>query len=432
MRKNYQKYGVTPTKEAATPPRATTKDSKLYQRMGRSGENDTNALEWIRSWKQFKMGEYPPELLVSLKDFVRVKYDLPKLIKDFKYESEVSTSKDSWTPTVTERAELSELDGDEKIWRERELFASWQKIQYQHNAEIKNSNDIKKAQKDEMVKKGELRAQVIGRLMGAILADMNADSRKEVEQWTREPTEDILLVGDEQRDWIADNMDEAHAKGDWLFIFEAVEKTHLLKAMPKEDTAIQGRRDSLIAMLGNIIHVSGSYERWVERFEDQKTICETAGCEISDAKLRNLFMDGLNKKIFESILKQWKLTVGRPAFAETYEGLKAEIRMEYNAICADPERARVVAEVMFARNGKGDGRAEISLESKESDSPVSQAKKSGPADDRECWICDKKGHLMKDCWYYDSSTTKDQMRELAAVKIAETKDKKKKQKDENE
>ena len=79
MKKNYQKYGVSPTKDAATPPRATIKDGKLYQRMGRSGENETNALEWIRSWKQFKMGEYPPELLVSLKDFVRVKYDLSKL-----------------------------------------------------------------------------------------------------------------------------------------------------------------------------------------------------------------------------------------------------------------------------------------------------------------------------------------------------------------
>ena len=80
-------------KDAATPPRATTKDGKLYQRMGRSGENETNALEWIRSWKQFKMGEYPPELLVSLKDFVRVQYDLSKLLRDLNYESEVSTSR---------------------------------------------------------------------------------------------------------------------------------------------------------------------------------------------------------------------------------------------------------------------------------------------------------------------------------------------------
>jgi hypothetical protein len=254
MRKNYQKYGVSPTKDAATPPRAMTKDGKLYQRMGRSGENETNALEWIRSWKQFKLGDYPPELLVSLKDFVRVKYDVSKLLSDHKYESEVSTSKDSWTPTVIQREELADLEGDDKIWREREMFAEWQRGQYILNAAIKNSNDIKRAQKDEIIKKGELRAQVIGKLMGAILADMTMDSRKEIEQWTRNPDEEIILVGDESRDWIADSMDEAHAKGDWLFIFEAVEKTHLLKAMPKEDTAIQGRRDSLISMLGNITH----------------------------------------------------------------------------------------------------------------------------------------------------------------------------------
>ena len=36
-----------------------------------------------------------------------------------------------------------------------------------------------------------------------------SESRKEIEQWTRDPDEEINLVGGEQRSWIADIIDEA-------------------------------------------------------------------------------------------------------------------------------------------------------------------------------------------------------------------------------
>ena len=145
MKKNYAKYAA---KDAASPPRMSSREGKLYQKIGRTGENETNALSWIRSWKQHKMGEYPPELLQSLKDFVRYQYDISELTKGLTYEPEVPTTKDCWTPTVTERAELANLLGDDKTWRERELFKDWFDNQSKLNAAIKDRNDTKKAQRD--------------------------------------------------------------------------------------------------------------------------------------------------------------------------------------------------------------------------------------------------------------------------------------------
>ena len=237
MKKNYAKYATGAAKDAASPPRSSQREGKLYQRIGKSGENETNALSWIRSWKQFKMGEYPPEVLQSLKDFVRYKYDISELTRGLNYEPEGPTSKDSWTPTADQRNELSKLLDDEKVWRERELYKAWFEIQSEANAKIRDRNDIRKAQKDDIVKKGgSTYRQVVSKLMGAILADMSTESRQEIEQWTRDPSEEIILVGGETRDMIADNMDEAHEKSDFLFIFEAVQKTHLVRPMHKEDT----------------------------------------------------------------------------------------------------------------------------------------------------------------------------------------------------
>ena len=404
FKKNYKKY-EDQSKESASPPKASVREGKLYQRLGRAGEIETNALDWGRSWLQVKLLSYPPELRQSLEDFVRVKYDIDKLVATLEYEPELLTSKDNWTPTGPQRQELSVLEGDDKLWREKEIYAEWSSNRMIINAEIRRRNDRKKAEQEVIIKNGgQTYQRVIGQLMGEILADMMPESRKQVEKWVRPVDDEVHIVGDEKREWIADNMKEAHEIGDWLFIFEAAQKTHLLRPMPKHDTGIQARRDALTDRLRSIKHESGSFERWIERFEDFYSICETAGCVIEDSKRRNFFMDGLNPKIFSSLLVDWKKTVGRPDFPEEYEQLKELVKGEYNAICMDPERARMVAEVMYTKSGAGSGKTEMSLEAKEEQE-----------DDRRCYICEQPGHIMRRCEFYDKSKTKAEMREAAAA-----------------
>ena len=136
MKKNYSKYGTSVTKEHSPPLKVSAREGKLFKRLGKTGENESNLLDWVKSWKQYKMGEYPPELLQSLKDFRRIKYDLNLLVANLKYEPELSINKDGWSPTVTERAALATLEGDSKVFYERELFAEWVKTRLVENAAI--------------------------------------------------------------------------------------------------------------------------------------------------------------------------------------------------------------------------------------------------------------------------------------------------------
>ena len=412
MKKNFAKYGSSPAKDQTTTPKADLREGRLYQKIGRSGENESNALSWIRSWKQYKIADCSPEIQQSLKDFVRVNYDIAGKTASLEYESELPSSKDHWTPSPAERLVLAAMEGDEKTWREIEFFREWSQIQTFQNAQIKHRNDMKKVQKDEIVKLGgEAYKRMINSLMGRVLEDMTADSRREIEGWTRDPDEVIQLVGGETRAMIADTLDQAYEKGDWLFLFEAVQKTHLVRPLPKEDTAVRARQNLMVENLKKIKHTSGSFERWLQKFEDYQLICETAGCVIEDVDMRNYLMDALNPKIFARLLTEWRKTVGRPTFADTYVGLKMEVRTEYNAICTEPDLARVIAEVMFNGAGKGSDKSEISLEAKEiSDRSGSEAKGETKAK-IICWICDKPGHRMSECHHYDKSRSREENRE---------------------
>ena len=330
LKKNFAKYQNKAAKDAATPPRTSTREGRLYQKMGRAGENEINALDWLRSWKQWKMGGYSPEFLQSLTDFVRIKYDIEDLVKEMDYEPEVPTTKDFWTPSVIERAELATLEGDDRTWREREMLQTWFAKQSRKNAEIRQNNDLKKAERDAIAKDGgKNRKKEIGKLIGEILGDMSESSRLEVESWVRPADSEPDLAYNEPRELVADNMSEAREKGDFLFVFEAVQNTHLLRPMPKVPSLAFKQRENLIKNLSKIKYENGTFDRFLQRFEDYVLICETAGCVIEDAMKNAYLMDGLNPKIFETVLIDWKKTIGRPEFPEEYDKLKELLRGDY-------------------------------------------------------------------------------------------------------
>ena len=130
-------------------------------------------------------------------------------------------------------------------------------------------------------------------------------------------------------------------------------------------------------------------------------------------------MDGLNPRIFDSVLKQWNMTIGRPLFPDNYEDLKLSIQKEYMQLYRDPVSARVIAEVLHSSSNKG--KTEISLEAKETKAGGKAEEAKETKGDPTCWICDRAGHMMKDCWYYDPSMTKEANREIAAKEIEKKK-----------
>lgn len=395
-------------------PRDADKVGKLYFIINKDGSTRSNIFDWGRSYKSYKLAEFPTEYLESVKTMTRIRYDEKSMLDEYKAKPEVPTSKDCWVMSAEQIVELSALQGLAAVNREREMFAEWNEEQLKKNAKIKTANENNKKRRDEIISRGgDTRRNTIGKIIGDILQDMSVDSRRMVEGWKRpEPIDE----DDEEKDLIADNLDEMYKKGDYLFLFEAAQATHLQVGSSTEETVITKITKIEEGKLMSMKHISGTYDRWLARFDDQLSVCESVGCEISDVEKRVYFMDNLNRKIFDKTLVQWDVIATRAAaFPKTYEGLKTQMNQEYRNLMQRSDSARVIAEVMYPK-GNHEAGAEISLEAKE------QSKHSGSGKTNlKCWICDKEGHIEKDCWYYDVKRTREESKAVAAKAIADKK-----------
>ena len=152
-------------------------------------------------------------------------------------------SKDFWVPTEDQINDLTaQADPTLRGYIERRMMADWAVEQAKLNAEIKAKNDTTKKQRDEIVIKGNqaARKNVITGLMGKVLSDMTAESRRMVQNWKRTEKKDPT---DPRSVLIADNIDEAYKKYDWLFVFEAAMVTHLHADSSVDGTAALERQE---------------------------------------------------------------------------------------------------------------------------------------------------------------------------------------------
>ena len=121
------------------------------------------------------------------------------------------------------------------------MFSQWATNQAQLNADIKTRNENKKKQRDEIISRGgDARKTMISRRIGRALSDMSLDSRQRIITWKRvhqiDPTDPLKGL-------IADNMEEAYDKQDWLFVFKAAMATHLQVDAAVDETAVLQRQE---------------------------------------------------------------------------------------------------------------------------------------------------------------------------------------------
>ena len=231
----------------------------LYYKIGRDGVV-TNFQAWLRGWKDHKIMEYDVTFQECLREYRRDKYDLKNELKKLEYQPMLNISKDFWVPTTQE---INDLEAETNIVRrgylERSMMATWATIQAERNAEIKANNDAIKKQRDEIIAKGNeaARMNMITSLMGKILGDMTAESRRMIMKWQRVETKD---PDDPESILKADNIEEAYWKYDWLFVFEAAMVTHLHADCSVDATAVLERQEMALNKLKNLKHESGSLQ----------------------------------------------------------------------------------------------------------------------------------------------------------------------------
>jgi hypothetical protein len=153
------------------------------------------------------------------------------------------------------------------------------------------------------------------------------------------------------------------------------------------------------------------------KFEDQLEVCDALGCKVSDQTKRLYLMENLNTKFFEQTLLLWKSTLTRSSFPTTFAELKAHISNEYSNQMTDPERAKVILNVV-GQGTKKSKEQELSLNTNDKDTKG------------KCFLCGRKNHKMKQCWYYDANKTLEQNKKIAEEKMKEKIEERKKKTEE--
>jgi hypothetical protein len=158
------------------------------------------------------------------------------------------------------------------------MFGAWATTQATVNADIKTRNENKKKQRDEIISCGGDACKTnISTIMGSALADMSIDSRQRVLSWKYViPTD----PSDPQAGLVANNIEQAYEKQDWLFVFEAAMVAHLQVDVAIDETAVLQRQEKQLEKLKTMKHEFGMLEKWIMQFEDQLDVCDALQCKV--------------------------------------------------------------------------------------------------------------------------------------------------------
>ena len=83
--------------------------------------------------------------------------------------------------------------------------------------------------------------------------------------------------------------------------------------------------------LSKLEHVSGDFNRWITRFEDQVKVCETIGVVLTEEAKMFYFMNNLNDSIFGTVKANFMELSTGVLFPETYDEIKQRFIAEYGA-----------------------------------------------------------------------------------------------------
>ena len=358
---------------------------KLYYRINKkTGRIETNLLEWERSWKNVKVLKYPTRYANELRLGERILYDVDQILAANPMLPEVDTARDLWVPTPEQVAELNTIN--QRVVREarrNEMYLDWRHFQLEENARRKALNEVAKTKIDLEVKDIKERADTVSKIMGEVLEDMTKTSRERIEKFRREPQ------GEDDEDALT--LDEARERGDWLFIFYAARETHIFQGVGEDRILLYEKQEQEKEHLSKMKHVSGDFNRWITRFDDQIETCETIGIDLTEEAKILYFMTNLNDSIFGGVKANFLDLSTRALFPNTYDGIKQRMIAEYSQLTS--RKPHVVMKVIRGEETRRYGE------------PSFKSEEGG------CHICGIHGHGWRKCRHYNSKFSLEQNRD---------------------
>lgn len=324
----------------------TKKDEseKLFYRINRrTGRTETNILEWERSWKNVKILKYPSRYGEELRAGVRNLGDGEEELAALQILPELDVAREFWRPTAEQLEILAGINQRARKDAMRDdMYFAWRAPRVEENARIKRLNEMTKTRLDLAVKEQRERKDTIGKIMGAVLEDMTKSSRERIEKYRREL--------EHEDDELPRTLEEARERGDWLFIFEAARKTHIDNVGTDDGVLMFERKETEREYLAKMKHVSGDFNRWITKFEDQVETCETIGLELDEDAKIFYFMNNLNDNIFRESKAAFMNLSTRRLYPNNYEDIKQRMIDEYGQMMA--RKPQLVLKVIKGEDSK--------------------------------------------------------------------------------
>ena len=126
--------------------------------------------------------------------------------------------------------------------------------------------------------------------------------------------------------------------------------------------------------LSKMKHVSGDFNRWITRFEDQIETCDTIGVELFEEAKILYFMNNLKDSIFGDVKANFTDLSTRALFTQTYEEIKKRMIADHSQIST--RKPQTVFKVL---------RGEASFK----------------AEEDGCHICGIPGHFYHTCKFFN-------------------------------
>ena len=215
----------------------------------------------------------------ELRSGVRAQYIVEQVLAANPMLPDVDTAREFWIPTEEEAAELATIAGAQpREARRTQMYAAWRQANLAENARRKALNEVAKTRIDLEVKDIKERGDTVNKIMGEISEEMTKTSRDRIEKYMRSTRRE---------------------REAWLFIFEVARETHTFQGVASDRVLMYEKQEK--EYLSKMKHITGDFNRWITRSENQMETCETIGVDLSEEAKILYFMNNLNDSIFGDI-----------------------------------------------------------------------------------------------------------------------------------
>jgi hypothetical protein len=215
MAKSFKRWN----KEGVAKPKSTDIILSMYSKgLGSSTTGQqTNYYLWYNQWRDTKIGIYGAEYRVQFDNGASPAFNLEAQLEEYPIVAERPFSKDYWVPTAEQHTELMSIaNADERAYQRDIRFNVWSRVQREANAISRDSNEINKIKREELIKMESTCKDTVAHVFSDILASMDKLSQEKVLNYI------------EVREGEDYGIDLARNRYDWMFLFLAARNTHII------------------------------------------------------------------------------------------------------------------------------------------------------------------------------------------------------------